>query len=122
MASLNLTFLKVSILAFLRPGRTHPHVSRGFHYGVSAAWPHAPLRLSGFPLWVFLRPGHTFTFLGVSAYSGIFSCQWDTAGQERFRTITSSYYRGAHGIIVVYDVTDKQSFNNVKQWLHEIDR
>ncbi|XP_010934636.1 GTP-binding protein YPTM2 isoform X1 [Elaeis guineensis] len=79
---------------------------------------------------------------------------WDTAGQERFRTITSSYYRGAHGIIVsyfsihpasflfllygieglpddylysldvqvVYDVTDEESFNNVKQWLNEIDR
>jgi len=47
---------------------------------------------------------------------------WDTAGQERFRTITSSYYRGAHGIIVVYDVTEMESFNNVKQWLHEIDR
>jgi len=47
---------------------------------------------------------------------------WDTAGQERFRTITSSYYRGAHGIIVVYDVTDKVSFTNVKQWLGEIDR
>eukprot|EP00271_Cylindrocystis_brebissonii_P013515 TRINITY_DN33381_c0_g1_i1.p1 TRINITY_DN33381_c0_g1~~TRINITY_DN33381_c0_g1_i1.p1 ORF type:complete len:203 (+),score=35.17 TRINITY_DN33381_c0_g1_i1:195-803(+) len=47
---------------------------------------------------------------------------WDTAGQERFRTITSSYYRGAHGIIVVYDVTDQESFNNVKQWLNEIDR
>ncbi|CAO3671716.1 unnamed protein product [Rhizopus stolonifer] len=47
---------------------------------------------------------------------------WDTAGQERFRTITSSYYRGAHGIIVVYDVTDADSFNNVKQWLQEIDR
>ena len=47
---------------------------------------------------------------------------WDTAGQVRFRTITSSYYRGAHGIIVVYDVTDAESFNNVKQWLHEIDR
>jgi len=47
---------------------------------------------------------------------------WDTAGQERFRTITSSYYRGAHGIIVVYDVTDPESYNNVKQWLNEIDR
>lgn len=47
---------------------------------------------------------------------------WDTAGQERFRTITSSYYRGAHGIIVVYDVTDQESFNNVKQWLNEINR
>ncbi|KAF4404040.1 hypothetical protein G4B88_014496 [Cannabis sativa] len=42
---------------------------------------------------------------------------WDTAGQERFRTITNSYYHGAHGIIVVYDVTDQESFNNVKQWL-----
>eukprot|EP00013_Stygamoeba_regulata_P013936 CAMPEP_0177667574 /NCGR_PEP_ID=MMETSP0447-20121125/22196_1 /TAXON_ID=0 /ORGANISM="Stygamoeba regulata, Strain BSH-02190019" /LENGTH=201 /DNA_ID=CAMNT_0019173815 /DNA_START=426 /DNA_END=1031 /DNA_ORIENTATION=+ len=47
---------------------------------------------------------------------------WDTAGQERFRTITSSYYRGAHGIIVVFDVTDQVSYNNVKQWLKEIER
>ena len=48
--------------------------------------------------------------------------QWDTAGQERFRTITSSYYRGAQGIILVFDCTDMESFNNVKQWLGEIDR
>ncbi|CAJ1009669.1 ADP-ribosylation factor family/Ras of Complex, Roc, domain of DAPkinase/Gtr1 [Leishmania naiffi] len=47
---------------------------------------------------------------------------WDTAGQERFRTITSSYYRGAHGIIIVYDTTDMESFNNVKTWLSEIDK
>lgn len=47
---------------------------------------------------------------------------WDTAGQERFRTITSSYYRGAHGIIIVYDVTDQESFDSVKNWLGEIDR
>lgn len=47
---------------------------------------------------------------------------WDTAGQERFRTITSSYYRGAHGIIVVYDVTDQESFNNATQWFQEIER
>ena len=42
---------------------------------------------------------------------------WDTAGQERFRTITSSYYRGAHGIIVVYDVTELDTFNAVERSL-----
>jgi len=42
--------------------------------------------------------------------------------KQTIGTITSSYYRGAHGIIVVYDVTDLESFTNVKQWLHEIDR
>ena len=38
---------------------------------------------------------------------------WDTAGQERFKTITSSYYKGAHGIIVTYDITDRESFTAV---------
>ena len=47
---------------------------------------------------------------------------WDTAGQERFRTITSSYYRGAHGIIMVYDVTEPESFKNISGWLNEIQR
>lgn len=47
---------------------------------------------------------------------------WDTAGQERFRTIAAAYYRGAHGIVVVYDVTDTESFQNVRGWLQEIDR
>ncbi|KAH9914488.1 GTP-binding protein ypt1 [Epithele typhae] len=47
---------------------------------------------------------------------------WDTAGQERFRTIAAAYYRGAHGIIMVYDVTDGETFSNVKGWLQEIDR
>jgi Ras-related protein Rab-1A len=48
---------------------------------------------------------------------------WDTAGQERFRTITSSYYRGAHGIFVVYDVTNADSFSSIqKQWQNDIQR
>ncbi|GMG52929.1 unnamed protein product [Ambrosiozyma monospora] len=46
---------------------------------------------------------------------------WDTAGEERFRTSTFPYYGGAQGIIIVYDVTDQESFNNVNQWLQEID-
>ena len=46
---------------------------------------------------------------------------WDTAGQERFRTITSAYYRGADGIIMVYDVTNVESFENVKNWLKEVE-
>ena len=41
---------------------------------------------------------------------------WDTAGQERFRTITTAYYRGAMGILLVYDITDEQSFANIRNW------
>merc|ERR1712071_149629 len=44
----------------------------------------------------------------------------DTAGQERFRTLTSSYYRGAQGVVMVYDVTRRDSFENLEQWLKEI--
>jgi len=47
---------------------------------------------------------------------------WDTAGQERFRTITQAFYRGAHGIVVVYDITDRQSFQNVQRWLEDVER
>ncbi|BFZ57285.1 GTP-binding protein [Savitreella phatthalungensis] len=45
---------------------------------------------------------------------------WDTAGQERFRTITTVYYRGAQGILLVYDVTAASSFDNVKTWFSNI--
>lgn len=47
---------------------------------------------------------------------------WDTAGQERFKNITASYYRGAHGIFVVYDISDTESFKNINNWLIEIEK
>ena len=47
---------------------------------------------------------------------------WDTAGQERFKNIINSYYRGANGILLVYDITDKDSFKNLNNWLIEIER
>ncbi|KAJ3369489.1 GTP-binding protein [Allomyces arbusculus] len=47
---------------------------------------------------------------------------WDTAGQERFRTITTAYYRGAMGILLAYDVTDERSFNNVRNWVRNIEQ
>ena len=46
---------------------------------------------------------------------------WDTAGQERFRTITKTYYKGAHGIILTYDVTDQDSFKNIRNWIKQIE-
>ncbi|CAL8247253.1 unnamed protein product [Lota lota] len=45
---------------------------------------------------------------------------WDTAGQERFKTITTAYYRGAMGIILVYDITDDKSFENIQNWMKSI--
>ena len=45
---------------------------------------------------------------------------WDTAGQDRFRSITKNYYKGAHGIILIYDITNKKSFENVRTWINQI--
>ena len=45
---------------------------------------------------------------------------WDTAGQDRFRAITKNYYKGSHGIILIYDVTNLQTFENVKTWVNQI--
>ena len=47
---------------------------------------------------------------------------WDTAGQERFRSIQASYYKGANGILVVYDITNRSSFENLNSWLIEIEK
>lgn len=46
---------------------------------------------------------------------------WDTAGQERFRTLTPSYYRGAQGVILVYDVTRRETFTKLENWLNELE-
>ena len=46
---------------------------------------------------------------------------WDTAGQERYRTITTGLFKGAVGIILMYDITDKQTFNNVREWIKSIE-
>jgi len=46
---------------------------------------------------------------------------WDTAGEERFRTVTKTYYKGSHGIILMYDVTDQNSFKNIRNWMKQIE-
>ena len=45
---------------------------------------------------------------------------WDTAGQDRFRAITKNYYKGAHGILLIYDITSIQTYENVKNWITQI--
>ena len=47
---------------------------------------------------------------------------WDTAGQERFRNVISSYFRGAHGILLIYDVNNRDSFKSLEIWLEEIEK
>jgi Ras-related protein Rab-1A len=54
-------------------------------------------------------------FLDTSFFS-----QWDTAGQERFRSITSSFYGGAHAICIVYDVTSQKSFEHMEELFKEV--
>lgn len=45
---------------------------------------------------------------------------WDTAGQEQFRNITMNYFKGAHGVVLVYDVSDRETFDNIRHWLSQI--
>ena len=45
---------------------------------------------------------------------------WDTAGQERYRSITNAYYRGAEGILIVFDVTNRETFKNIENWIKEV--
>ncbi|XP_028406462.1 ras-related protein Rab-30-like [Dendronephthya gigantea] len=47
---------------------------------------------------------------------------WDTAGQERFRSLTHSYYNNAHAVVIVYDITNKRSFENLPSWLDDVHR
>lgn len=65
--------------------------------------------------------GVDFNIKTITIDSKIFKLQiWDTAGQERFRAVTTSYYRGAIGVLMVFDVSDKISFDNIKIWMNEI--
>merc|ERR1712154_475801 len=65
--------------------------------------------------------GVDFRFRTVTVDNELVKLQiWDTAGQERFRTITSAYYRGANGVILVYDITNNETFSHVQDWLDEV--
>ncbi|KAK4362047.1 hypothetical protein RND71_017288 [Anisodus tanguticus] len=65
--------------------------------------------------------GVEFAYRNIRVGDKLIKAQiWDTAGQERFRAITSSYYRGALGALLVYDITRRATFENLKRWLHEL--
>ncbi|XP_012068454.2 ras-related protein RABA6b [Jatropha curcas] len=65
--------------------------------------------------------GVEFAYRNIRVGDKLIKAQiWDTAGQERFRAITSSYYRGALGALLVYDITRRATFDNVKKWLKEL--
>ena len=65
--------------------------------------------------------GVEFCSKSVSINNTVIKAQvWDTAGQERYRSITSSYYRGSNGAVIVYDVTNRESFECVARWFKEL--
>jgi len=67
--------------------------------------------------------GVDFRFKTLTVDGKIIKLQiWDTAGQERFRTITSAYYRGADGVMLVFDKTSRDSFDHIPDWLDEINK
>lgn len=65
--------------------------------------------------------GIEFMYKNIKIDNKTIKCQiWDTAGQERFRSVTSAYYRGAVGGLMVYDMTNKKSFENIQRWVNEM--
>ena len=65
--------------------------------------------------------GVEFIYITLKINNEIFKIEiWDTAGQERYKSITSAYYKGAKGAIIVYDITSEQSFKNIEIWMHEV--
>jgi len=65
--------------------------------------------------------GVEFIYKTLKINKEIFKIEiWDTAGQERYKAITSAYYKGAKGAIIVYDITSEESFNNIEVWIHEV--
>ncbi|KAI4347255.1 hypothetical protein L6164_008081 [Bauhinia variegata] len=65
--------------------------------------------------------GVEFAYRNIKVADKIIKAQiWDTAGQERFRAITSSYYRGALGALLVYDITRRETYESVRKWLQEL--
>jgi GTPase SAR1 family protein len=65
--------------------------------------------------------GYVRTCTNAGASVSVHANWQDTAGQERFRTLTSSYYRGAHGVVIVYDIAQRDTFDAVSMWLNELD-
>ena len=65
--------------------------------------------------------GVEFLYKTLKINKDVFKIEiWDTAGQERYKSITSAYYRGANGAIIVYDITSENSFKNIETWISEV--